>query len=195
MYTLSDFVIGSSIGEGRFARVHEASLQKRPVALRVIKLNEAAAISNKKLIAQAKALCSVEHKNIVKCFGALVGETKGFVLELCGKKIYDMFEEVTVRSLHGLLQILEDDISLEWRLKALLDVSDGLNYLHDKSIVAGDVKPSNVLICGEVENDITFKIADYSVQSILQQQTSLMMSSYGAGKLKLTQSFTWHLKC
>jgi len=44
---------------------------------------------------------------------------------------------------------------------ALADVIKGLAYLHSKGIVHGDVKPLNVLVSGEDENEFIFKVADY----------------------------------
>jgi len=37
-----------------------------------------------------------------------------------------------------------------------------VQHLHDNSLVHGDIKPLNILICGDTEEDFVFKITDYS---------------------------------
>jgi len=47
------------------------------------------------------------------------------------------------------------------KITALADVIEGLAYLHSRGIIHGDVKPLNVLVCGEEANEFIFKVANY----------------------------------
>ena len=67
--------------------------------------------------------------------------------------------------MHSLLDMMSvfgsDQIPVDLKITALADVTEGLAYLHSRGIIHGDVKPLNVLVCGEEENEFIFKVADY----------------------------------
>ena len=94
-------------------------------------------MNNRKIIAEAKVFCSINHPNVVKCQGVLLGDRKAFGLEWCGIEVFDGYEMVPVHSLYGLLQTHEDTLCTDLKLKALHHISAGLKYLHYKGIVVG----------------------------------------------------------
>ena len=77
------------------------------------------------------------------------------ILELCQK----ILGQQTVHTLLDLISVY-DSVQMPFDLKItiLADVIEGLAYLHSRGIMHGDVKPLNVLVCGE---EFVFKVADY----------------------------------
>ena len=79
---------------------------------------------------------------------------------------------------------------IQLRLLALCDVAEGVSYLHSQGVIHGDIKPLNVLVEGENEEDFSFKITDYCGIRFISQASSrsasfkqLMISGYLAPEL------------
>ena len=53
--------------------------------------------------------------------------------------------------------------------KALLELALGVQYLHSRSIVHGDIKPGNILIFKDNKN-VKFKLTDFSISSLCNQK-------------------------
>ena len=53
------------------------------------------------------------------------------------------------------------ELPLDLKIAVLGDVIDGNSYLHSKRIVQVDIKPLNVLVIGDENDEFTFKVADY----------------------------------
>ena len=177
LFKWEHFTLMGEIGEGKFARVYKASSTKdnKNVALRVLKASEAAAINKRKLQREAKELLSLNHKNIIKCYGIIL-EKSTFVLEYCEAVIFDDGKINRLHTLLGLLQLMEDDIPIEVRNNAIKGVANGLTYLHSRNMTAGDLKPSNVLLSQEDNGEIVFKLSDLSLNSNINKY-SLMSTS------------------
>ena len=176
-FNSDDFIICHELGEGKFARVYKAtSPMFGEVALRILKVSEVAAVNTKKLQIEAMKLCKLNHSNVIKCFGLILSKA-AFVLEYCCLEWNIDGEVVNIHSLFGLIQIIENDIPLKLRLTAIKDVSAGLCYLHDNDVVAGDLKPSNVLI-STVHGQIIFKLSDLNTNTSSNIACSLLSTSY-----------------
>lgn len=81
-----------------------------------------------------------------------------------------------VHTLLGLLSTLGDDIPVTMQNQAVCDVASALQYLHDLDIIAGDLKPSNILV--NLENDtITFKLADIYLCTSLTSAAASIFST------------------
>ena len=48
------------------------------------------------------------------------------------------------------------------RVAAIIDVADGIQYLHENGVIHGDIKPLNVLVCGNCSDEYIFKVTDYA---------------------------------
>lgn len=52
-------------------------------------------------------------------------------------------------------------------------VASGLLYLHKKKIMHRDVKPSNILLSGDLQGNFTAKLTDFGLAAILQHNSSV----------------------
>ena len=69
---------------------------------------------------------------------------------------------LVLHTLGDLLLHLGSNLPQELQLNALAHIAEGLDYIHKQGIVHGDIKPHNILVCGEGGHEYTFKLADYS---------------------------------
>ena len=111
-------------------------------------MTENASINNRKFKKEAAILSTICNPNVLQCFGVFL-EPKTFVLEYC-QQIVSLGEKTAkIHSLKGLLVFLEDNIRPFTKLKVLYDISYGHSYLHYLGIIAGDVKPSKILLASD----------------------------------------------
>lgn len=96
----------------------------------------------------------INHKNIVKTISIIETENDKYTMVLM---------DYLPNSIQ-LQKLLEDvDINIEDKIiKFSVDISEGLQYCHKKQILHLDVKPRNILVCGD-----TCKICDFG-NSVLQ---------------------------
>lgn len=160
---LGPFRLVAELGEGGFAPVFLASeeyggAELRTVALKLFALDDVAgpggtagsALTHDRIIEEARALCRVEHPNIVRFF-QLVEDPTGKVLGLA-------MEHVRGLSLADRLdaeRVLPIDATLE--MGAAL--ASALASVHAAGLVHRDVKPGNVIEAGGVYKLIDFGIA------------------------------------
>lgn len=71
--------------------------------------------------------------------------------------------------------------ALTWRLKARLlrQGAAGLEYIHDKKIVHGDIKPCNLLLVGTQAESLQLKISDFGLSFQATQSKSKTIRRWG----------------
>jgi tetratricopeptide (TPR) repeat protein len=126
------------IGEGGWGVVYRAEQQepvRRQVALKIIKLGMETTSVVARFEAERQALALMDHPNIARVYdaGATERGLPYFVMELVqGVKITDYCDE------HRL--------GLRARLDLFVLVCHALQHAHQKGIIHGDIKPSNVMV-------------------------------------------------
>ena len=106
---------------------------------------------------QHNGLFDLKHPNIVRIFG-ICHKDGQIILEYYEKRM----QRVIIIILDNKHLQFGNFILRDLTITAVIDVADGLHYLHERELVHGDIKPLNVLVCGEQDEEYTFKIMDYA---------------------------------
>ena len=114
-------------------------------------------ILKRKLKRVGMKLANLSHKNIVKFVGICL-QPSAFIYELCEVVVDDEI----ITNVSQLLEIYNEESSFVFkkRMALITQATEGVEYLHSNDIIHRDFKPSNMLICGSVEN-ICVKLADF----------------------------------
>ena len=124
------------------------------------------------LVKSYEPLFNLHHANIVKVLG-LCPQAGLIILEYCEKRL----GQFVLHTLGDLLLHLGNALPQELQLNALADIAEGLDYMHKQGVVHGDIKPANILVCGDEENEYAFKLADYSCNNVAVEGTVSRSSS------------------
>ncbi|MGV3623254.1 MAG: serine/threonine-protein kinase [Archangium sp.] len=147
---LGEFIVGTRLGEGGMGIVYrgEQPIIGRAVAIKVMKRG----ISGDGLLAEARALASVRHPNIIDIFG--FGETPTgqsyFVMELLHGQVLDAWLQQHRPSHLQSVSILKQLFS-------------ALAAAHAANIVHRDLKPANVFLVELPEGGVFVKILDFGL--------------------------------
>ena len=80
-----------------------------------------------------------------------------------------------------------DPQNLNFKINAMYQISKGLAYLHECDIIHRDIKPGNILVTRNASGAIVFKLSDFGLAKVLNQeqlQTSAMESNVGTKYFK-----------
>jgi eukaryotic-like serine/threonine-protein kinase len=156
---LGPYEILSSIGAGGMGEVYRARDSKlgRDVAIKV--LPEAFARDAERMARferEAKVLASLNHPNIASIYGMEdSGDTDALVMELVeGPTLAD--------------RIKSGPIPIDEALRIAKQITEALEYAHERGIVHRDLKPPNV----KVTNDDAVKILDFGLAKALEADSS-----------------------
>jgi tRNA A-37 threonylcarbamoyl transferase component Bud32 len=175
---MKDVKIIEEIGEGTSAFVFKGKYNNEFVAVKMFKQNLLESNSEefkKELILISK----LKNSNIVNFIGFIVEKTQfGIVLEYCDFKTLKSF-------------IQENENLLKWKLKLklLLDVSKGMEYIHFKKLIHRDLKLENVLITKQ----LVAKITDFGISRKISESNTKTMrvgtALYMAPEVILTNNY------
>ncbi len=150
------------LGRGGCGEVWEAHTDAGPVALKFVRVKNTASATRE--IRSTEAIRRLRHPNLLRVEQVFL--VSGYVviaMELADGSLADVLQIYTTDEGHA----LPADVACQY----LTQAADGLDFLnsprhaHDGRIVAfqhGDVKPSNMLLCGE-----TIKLADFGLSSAM----------------------------
>ena len=150
---------GKVLGRGAWGIVHEAIHKRTRKIYAVKELNTLGMkpTQQRRLKSEIDILKACSHKNIIKYMNHFLENDSIFiVMQLCPKG--------------DLKTLIEDQANAEPRLpfgldlllKYLLDMTQGLDYLHDNKIIHRDVKPANILLA----EDNSLIITDFNVSKV-----------------------------
>ena len=163
------------LGRGGFGAVYRAhdTLRGRDVAIKVSEVKDEH-IRLRKEVDIAKSI--PEHRNIAfyeECYT---------IPMLTGNYDFAIMQYYEAGSLEHLLQ--HEQLSLEQRYDILLQILNGIDYLHSHDIIHRDLKPQNILI-DRYKDKLTIKITDFGISKHLANGESSFVSNsiVGAGTL------------
>lgn len=129
------------IGKGGFATVWKAwdTESKKLVALKVLHGHHGEDLSRRdRFFRGARKMADLAHPNLVRVLANDL-EEDGWYFFAMEYVSGGNFEQA----------VIESRLTIEERLKNLLDIGDALEFAHRKGLVHRDVKPSNILLDGE----------------------------------------------
>eukprot|EP01023_Acetabularia_acetabulum_P008781 TRINITY_DN13848_c0_g1_i3.p1 TRINITY_DN13848_c0_g1~~TRINITY_DN13848_c0_g1_i3.p1 ORF type:complete len:802 (-),score=115.63 TRINITY_DN13848_c0_g1_i3:91-2496(-) len=177
---LSDLIGIQQLGAGGFAVVYQAEFEekakerygdlgKQQVAVKIV-YKEYMQIKHSMaaILKEVAAMNRLDSQYIVKMLGASLVIRPSIVLELVP---------------HGCLEkLLSKDgyrchqTTLAWKLKLMLNISKGIQYLHSENVIHRDLKPANILI-QDPQNAHT-KITDFGLAKIKQTASSVISKPF-----------------
>lgn len=164
----SDYRIIGLVGEGQFGRVY-GGIHRETGELVALKELNPQRFSTKKFLREIRILLSLEHPNIIRCLGVKhFGQKRYLVMEYCEGK--------TLR--HLLENNHHHRLSIEQKLRIILDILDGLDYAHNEEIIHRDLKPENILL-SVVSQGWKGKISDFGVAKIGREDSETNASIMG----------------
>ena len=156
---ISDYIMMSKLGEGTFGEVHKAESRKtgQIVALKKILMHQEKEGFPLTALREIKLLKMLSHPNVLKLEEIAVEKNR----EAVGRKKAVIYM-VTPYMDHDLSGLLENPAVkfTEAHLKCyMMQLLEGVAYLHSKSILHRDMKAANLLI----NNEGVLQIADFGL--------------------------------
>ncbi|KAK4786486.1 hypothetical protein SAY86_003175 [Trapa natans] len=155
---------GKKVASGSYSDLYKGTYCSQEVAIKVLKAEHVNPNMQREFAQEVFILRKLRHKNVVQFIGACTKSPNlSIVTEfMSGGSIYDY--------LHKQKAVFK----LPFLLKVAIDVSKGMNFLHQNNIIHRDLKTANLLMD---ENDVV-KVADFGVARV-KAQTGVMTSETG----------------
>ncbi|MDC3957020.1 serine/threonine-protein kinase [Polyangium jinanense] len=153
---IGPFVLVEQLGAGGYAPVWLAretygKAELRTAAVKLFSL-DVNANDRSRILEEARALCRVEHPNVVRFYALAVDEAAG-VMGLA-------MEHVAGRSLEDRIEA-EGKLSVDETLRVGVAIASALAAVHGAGLVHRDVKPSNIV----EEAGGAYKLIDFGIAS------------------------------
>ncbi|KAH8978454.1 kinase-like domain-containing protein [Lactarius hatsudake] len=170
-WTITQYEIDleAKVGVGFFSDVYRGTWLKRTVAVKVL----AETTPRKIFVHEVEIWKSLYHPNVLELFGAssASGEPPWFLVS----KYYPRGS--LVKYLKGLS---DADATRVDALKMIHEISNGMEYLHNRGVLHGDLKAANIL----VDNDVHCVISDFGQSEMKSEVYRISHVSQPRGTLR-----------
>jgi serine/threonine protein kinase len=155
-----EYRIGRALGSGGFGTVYEAEhpVLKRKAAVKVLHPDrnvDAAAVD--RFFAEAKAASQIRHRNVVDIFsfGRLANGQHFYVMDLLDGAPLDRYLKERQRLDPGAV------------VAVMRPIAEALDALHAHAFVHRDVKPPNIFLAWESDDEVVPKLLDFGLVKLL----------------------------
>ncbi|GLT75297.1 hypothetical protein SLA2020_470310 [Shorea laevis] len=152
------------VASGSYGDLYKGTYCSQDVAIKVLKPERVSSEMEKEFAQEVFIMRKVRHKNVVQFIGACTKPPSLCIITeyMFGGSVYDY--------LHKHRGVFK----LPSLLKVAIDVSKGMNYLHQNNIIHRDLKAANLLMD---ENEVV-KVADFGVARV-KAQSGVMTAETG----------------
>lgn len=154
----------NKVASGSYGDLYKGTYCSQEVAIKVLKPERINTDMQKEFAQEVFIMRKVRHKNVVQFIGACTKPPSLCIITefMSGGSVYDyLHKQKGVFKLPSLL-------------KVAIDVSKGMNYLHQNNIIHRDLKAANLLMD---ENEVV-KVADFGVARV-KAQSGVMTAETG----------------
>ncbi|PIA35552.1 hypothetical protein AQUCO_03500126v1 [Aquilegia coerulea] len=152
------------VASGSYGDLYKGTYCSQDVAIKILKQERINADMQQEFAQEVYIMRKIRHKNVVQFIGACTRPPS-----LC-----IVTEFMLGGSLYDFLHKQKGTFKLPTLLKVAIDVSKGMNYLHQNNIIHRDLKAANLLMD---ENEVV-KVADFGVARV-KAQTGVMTAETG----------------
>ncbi|XP_046646147.1 serine/threonine-protein kinase/endoribonuclease ire-1-like isoform X2 [Daphnia pulicaria] len=161
---------GKILGEGAYGIVFEGTFGEQQVAVK--RIQTAYIVSNEK---EEAALKKLDHPNVIKLFHICSDEEfRYYALELCQSSLEKLFLKIdSPKKYRG---------PMPSQKEVLLQLAEGLEYIHINGLIHRDLKPENVLIWADsTGKTVLMKWADFGLSKPVNERGSHSISGVSRG--------------
>ncbi|XP_048336426.2 serine/threonine-protein kinase STY46 isoform X2 [Ziziphus jujuba] len=154
----------NKVASGSYGDLYKGTYCSQEVAIKILKPERIDTDMQREFAQEVFIMRKVRHKNVVQFIGACTKPPSLCIVTefMSGGSVYDyLHKQKGVFKLPSLL-------------KVAIDVSKGMNYLHQNNIIHRDLKAANLLMD---ENDVV-KVADFGVARV-KAQSGVMTAETG----------------
>ncbi|KAL6759463.1 kinase-like domain-containing protein [Haematococcus lacustris] len=150
---ITQLQIDAKVASGAFSNLYRGSYCGQEVAVKILKDVQDDTSQYQEFLQEVSIMRKVRHKNVVQFIGACTRKPNlCIVFEfMSGGSVYDYIRR-------------EGPLHLSQILKTAVDVSRGMDYLHQRKIIHRDLKAANLLM----DDHAIVKIADFGVARVIE---------------------------
>ncbi|KAI0530564.1 hypothetical protein KFK09_000108 [Dendrobium nobile] len=154
----------SKLGSGSYGDLFRGTYCSQDVAIKVLKPERVSVDMQREFVQEVYIMRKVRHRNVVQFIGACTKPPSLCIVTefMSGGSVYDILHKQ------------KSTFKLPALLRVAIDVSKGMNYLHQNNIIHRDLKAANLLMD---ENEVV-KVADFGVARV-KAQTGVMTAETG----------------
>lgn len=152
------------VASGSYGDLYKGTYCSQEVAIKVLKAERVNAEMQREFAQEVYIMRKVRHKNVVQFIGACTKPPSLCIVTeyMSGGSVYDYLHKQ------------RGTFKLPSLLKVAIDISKGMNYLHQNNIIHRDLKAANLLMD---ENEVV-KVADFGVARV-KAQSGVMTAETG----------------
>ncbi|CAA6666739.1 unnamed protein product [Spirodela intermedia] len=155
---------GDKVASGTYGDLYRGSYCSQDVAIKVLKPERINKEMQREFAQEVYIMRKVRHKNVVQFIGSCTRPPN----------LYIITEFMTGGSVYDFLHKQRGVFKLPALLRVAIDISKGMNYMHQNNIIHRDLKTANLLID---EHEVV-KVADFGVARV-KSQSGVMTAETG----------------